>query len=66
VNRFAHQPRPDRISVKDARAQLAMLLCGCTDQRLAAMTAEGLAATHRVPVGECRAELEKARAGRGL
>jgi hypothetical protein len=40
-----------------ARSRLAVLLCGCTDAALAAMTPEGLAATHRVAVREAEYSL---------
>lgn len=65
MRRFArHIPKPDRIGVADARAQLARLLAGCTDAALDGFTAEHLAATHRVPVKECEYALTIARQGR--
>lgn len=48
-----HIPKPNSIGVAEAKAQLAMLLCGCTDERLASFTPEYLAGNHRVPVREC-------------
>jgi hypothetical protein len=45
--------RQEAESGASARTRLAMLLSGCTDRALAAMTPEGLSATHRVKVREC-------------
>ncbi len=53
-------------SVARATARLTMLLCSASDERLAGMTAEGLAATHRVPLKECEYMLLMARQRRGL
>jgi hypothetical protein len=59
--RFA-SVRPDtQESVAAARSRLALLLAGCTDAALANMTAEGLAATHRVPAREAEYALIIAR-----
>jgi hypothetical protein len=37
-----------QLSVTEAKAQMLQLLCGCTDQRLAALTVDGLMASFRV------------------
>jgi hypothetical protein len=57
---------PSTISAKRARAALVMLLTGCTKERLASFTAEGLAASYRVPIGEVAGLLQRAKKGRGL
>lgn len=57
------------ITGKAARAQLSLLLGGCTDAALARFTPEGLAATHRVPVKTCEYALtveRRRRAADGL
>lgn len=56
---------PDRIGTKAARAQLAMLLAGATDSRLASFTADSLAAMHRVRFGEVAEMLQAERGRRG-
>jgi hypothetical protein len=62
VGRFSrHIPKPDRITIDQARVQLRLLLTGCSDVALGAMTAESLASTHRVPIKECEYELTIAR-----
>ena len=58
---------PDkRISAKAAEAQLAMLLSGATDERIAAMTVDGLATMFRVDrrVIECKLSAEQGRRAR--
>lgn len=61
VKRFSrHIPKPDSITRADARTHLALLLSGCTLERLRTFTAEGLAASHKVPLVECQAALEAA------
>lgn len=40
------------ISCAEARSQLAMMLCNCTDERLAAFGAEDLARMYRVKAAE--------------
>lgn len=53
---------PDKqITQQAARTQLASLLSGCTDERLAAFTVGGLARIHRVPEREIEYELTIAR-----
>ena len=54
------------LSQKQARASLAMLLNGCTVERLAGFTAAHLAATYNVPAGTVETMLRDAREGRGL
>lgn len=44
---------PDSVTIGQARTQLTMLLAGCTDVALSAMTPEYLASTHKVPAKEC-------------
>lgn len=56
--RRGRQPQR-RVTADDAR--LAMLLAGCTDAALAAMTPDGLASTHRVPVQHAEYALTIAR-----
>jgi hypothetical protein len=69
MRRFAAvRPKEDRESVASARARLAQLLAMCTDPALEAMTARGLAGTHRVPLKECEYALtieRQRRAARG-
>lgn len=53
---------PDKQITRAASlAQLRMLLASCSDPALERMTAEGLAATHRVGVKEAEYELVIAR-----
>jgi hypothetical protein len=56
--------RPSRISGKCAKQALVSLLYGCTPERLASFTAQGLAASYRVPIAEAERMLAKARQGR--
>jgi hypothetical protein len=56
-----HIPKSDTLSVEQARVHLRLLLTGCSDVALAAMTPEYLAQTHRVPLRECEYELTIAR-----
>jgi hypothetical protein len=58
--RLARHPDKQE-SVAAARSRLTLLLAGCTDVALAAMTAAGLAATHRVPVKDAEYSLAMAR-----
>ena len=46
-------PKSEAMTVSAARTQLALLLAGCTDERLAVMTPESLATSHRVPLKDC-------------
>ena len=55
---------PSRISAKQAKQGLTQLLYGCTEERLAGFTAQGLAASWRVPIAEVEDLLKRARAGR--
>jgi len=57
---------PSTISAKRAKQALCQLLYGCTPERLAGFTAEGLAASYRVPIGEVAGLLQRAKKGRGL
>lgn len=53
-----YQPQ---ISATAAKAQLAMLLCNTTDEKLAGFTAEGLARIYRLKLEEIGWMLELAR-----
>lgn len=56
---------PDaRLSRPKAEVVLGLLLAGCTDERLAAHTAEGLAKSYNVQLPRVEAMLEQARAAR--
>ena len=57
---------PDKavIDRKHARAQLAMMLSGMTDARLASHTVDSLSAINRTPKPEIALMLAKARQGR--
>lgn len=55
---------PDRESATSARMRLAMLLSGCTEERLRGFTAQQLAATHRVRLSEAEMALRQARQDR--
>lgn len=55
-----------KLSAKRAKAAVAMLLGGCTDERLTGFTAQSLAASYNVPVDYAAAMLAGARKGRGL
>jgi len=55
---------PSTISAKGAKQALTQLLYGCTPERLAGFTAEGLARSYRVPIGEVAGLLERARRAR--
>jgi len=63
-----YRPRravPDKQeSALSASNRLLMLLGACTDEALALLTPEKLAATHRVPLEKCRDLLEAERAQR--
>lgn len=58
-----YQPAfPDkRISAAAAKAQLAMMLCNCRDDRLASFTAQGLACQYRVRLGDIETMLDNER-----
>jgi hypothetical protein len=58
------QRHPSRISGKCAKMALTSLLYGCTLERLASFTAQGLAASYRVPIAEAERMLSRAREGR--
>lgn len=53
------------LSRKKAELALTGLLYGCTDERLAGFTADGLAASYNVPVERTKVLLDGARLGRG-
>lgn len=57
--------RPKQITNAGARAQLKIMLCSCSEERLAAMTARGLAGMFNVPEREIEYELQIARQRRG-
>lgn len=50
-----------RLNVTQAKAQLSVLLIGCTDERLGGFTAEQLARQYRVKEAECAAALQQER-----
>lgn len=52
-------------STASAKSRLALLLAGCTDKALRAMTCDQLAATHRVRFADVVVMLAEARAKRG-
>lgn len=52
---------PDSVTRAQAEVQLAMLLSGCSDTALAAMSPEYLARTHKVPLATCQERLVAAR-----
>lgn len=54
------------LSPNRAKAAVAMLLSGCTAERLAGFTAQSLAASYNVPVEYAAGMLAGARKGRGL
>lgn len=55
---------PDSMTRTAAETQLAMLLAGCSDAALHAMTPEYLARTHKVPIARCQERLHAARRDR--
>lgn len=55
---------PSRISAKQAKQALTQLLYGCTPERLAGFTAQGLAASWNVPITEVAEQLERAKKAR--
>jgi hypothetical protein len=53
---------PDKqVSAASAKAQLSMLLNGCTDERLSSFTVDGLGKMYRVPMHEIQTMLTVAR-----
>jgi hypothetical protein len=60
--------RPGRgtkqLSRKRATGALAMLLSGCTQERLAGFTAASLASSYNVPLAKAAELLDRARQGR--
>lgn len=54
----------NRVTVQQSRTQLNMLLYGCGDEAFAKLTAESLAAIHRLPLKECAYRLQVARQSR--
>jgi hypothetical protein len=58
--------RRGNISKRNATVALTMLLTGCTKERLAGFTAEGLAASYNVPAAKAEELLDRARQGRLL
>lgn len=54
------------LSSKRAKAAVAMLLSGCTAERLSGFTAAGLSASYNVPLEAAGQMLAEARRGRGL
>lgn len=67
MNRYQQRrPIPNKQeTVASATARLHQLLVGCSDHALAAMSADYLANTHRVPVAKCHELLKAQRAHRG-
>lgn len=64
--RYNASRHPDKRETQvNAKARLVSILYGCTAQRLAQFTAEGLAATHNCDVRVCEYELTIARQKRG-
>ncbi len=57
---------PSRISRKNAAQSLALLLHGCTPERLRSFTVEELTKTHKVRRDQAEQMLAQARAGRGM
>lgn len=55
-----------RVSRPKAETTLALLLSGCTPERLAGFTAQGLAASYNVPLPRVEAMLADVRRRRGL
>jgi hypothetical protein len=55
-----------QISSSRAKAALSMLLAGCTPERLASFTVEGLAVSYNVPVSTVEKMLARARQGQML
>jgi hypothetical protein len=66
MNRYQQRrPMPSKQeTVQSATARLLQLLVGCSDHALAAMSANYLANTHRVPVAKCQELLREQRAHR--
>lgn len=61
------QKYPDKqMSVAGARSQLSQLLAGCTDDRLASFTADGLGKMFRIKPAEIEAMLFTARTARTI
>lgn len=56
--------RRGNISSKRAAASLAMLLAGCTAERLAGFTAAALSAAYNAPPAKAEEMLARARQGR--
>lgn len=52
-------------STASAKSRLALLLAGCTDKALRAMTSDSLAACHRVRFADVAVMLERERGRRG-
>lgn len=61
---FGKRAHPDSVTRAQAEVQLAMLLAGCSDDALAAMSAEYLHRTHKVPLAVCERKLAAARQDR--
>lgn len=54
----------DSLTKSQADVQLTLLLNGCSDHALQAMTAEYLSRTHKVPLAVCEVKLRQARQDR--
>lgn len=53
MNRYQQRPQPKQpMTVAQSMTNLQMLLVGCTDKRLATLTAEELAGSYRVSPAE--------------
>lgn len=58
---------PDKqLSVQSATASLSMLLAGCTDEKLAEFTTDGLSKIFRVKPAQIEAMLHTARTARAI